>query len=480
MKTHTSFVVGAALLSALSLLPRAAATQQAAATVSTVPVGRTQERAAAHGSTWSFAAVGDAIINRRLAPFDNPGDPRFQQVAQIIRRADAAMVNLETSLFRLSEFTGWPHWPPAQFGGNWQLGPPEAALDLKLLGFDLFSRSNNHSFDYGVEGMRVTDKLLDDNGLIHAGSGMSLGEASRPGYLETPKGRIAFISLATTVAPAARAGAPRPDMPGRPGLNVLRVDTTYEANAATFEALRAAAASGLGDEARAGQPQIVRIFGHIVRPGPENRVMTKISASDEGRILREIRNAARQADYVIVTSHSHESTVVPPTWLSEFIKKCLDAGAVTYVVHGPHVLRGIEIYHGKPIFYGVGEFVYQNLTNDRMPADIYQDYGLADTSLASDLYGARFPNGWNSEEYESAITVPTFQGSQLAELKLYPLDLGRNAPISQRGTPRLADDETGRAIIERVAKMSAPFGTTIVYQNGIGVWRPGTSTTQSR
>jgi poly-gamma-glutamate synthesis protein (capsule biosynthesis protein) len=64
------------------------------------------------------------------------------------------------------------------------------------------------------------------------------------------------------------------------------------------------------------------------------------------------------------------------------------------------------------------------------------------------------------------------------ELKLYPIELGHKAPRSQRGTPRLADEATGRKIIQRLAKMSKPLGTTIIYQNGIGVWRPSTTTSQ--
>ena len=146
-------------------------------------------------TTWSLAAVGDAIITRRVAQFDNPADPRFQDMVKVIRGADAAMVNLEISLFRLSGFKGWPE---VENDGNWELGPPEAAHDLKQLGFDLYNRANNHATDYGVEGMRSTDGLLDELGLVHAGSGLNLGDASRPGYLDTPKGRIALIGLATT------------------------------------------------------------------------------------------------------------------------------------------------------------------------------------------------------------------------------------------------------------------------------------------
>ena len=432
-------------------------------------------------TTWSLAVVGDAIITRRVAQFDNPADPRFQDMAKAIRGADAAMVNLEISLFRLSEFKGWPE---VENGGNWELGPPEAAHDLKQLGFDLYNRANNHTTDYGVEGMRLTDKLLDDLGLVHAGSGVNLGDASRPGYLDTPKGRIAFIGLATTFETMSRAGEPRGPVPGRPGLNALRIEDSYEADPQTFENLRAAAVALAGGHAdEAVNEDEVELLTQIVRRGEKTRTITTVNAVDEARILREIRNATSMADYVVVTSHSHESTVVPPVWLSEFIKKCLDAGAATYVIHGPHLLHGIEIYKGKPIFYSLGNFIFQNETIDPMPTDHYELFGLPETALAADLYDARFDNGTtgfpsDAEYYESVIAVPTFQGQQLMELKLYPIELGHKAPRSQRGTPRLADEATGRKIIERLAEMSKPLGTTIIYQNGIGVWKPSSTTSQ--
>jgi poly-gamma-glutamate synthesis protein (capsule biosynthesis protein) len=386
------------------------------------------------------------------------------------------MVNLEISLFRLSEFGGWPE---VENGGNWELGPPEALLDLKYLGFDLYNRANNHTTDYGVEGMRMTNRLLNELQLVHAGSGENLGDASRPGYVETPKGRIAFIGLATSFTPMSRAGDARPDMRGRPGLSALRTEQRYEADQQTFETLRALAAgfAGGGGGPPQGAEQI-RFLGATVRRGTENRVVTTVNPADEARILREIRNAAKLADYVVVTSHTHQSGATPPAWLSEFIKKCLDAGAVTYVIHGPHVLRPIEIYKGKPIFYSLGNFVFQNETIDPMPSDHYEVFNLPDTALASDLYDARFRGGTTGFPsspvyYESVIAVPTFRGTQLVDLKLYPIDMGQKAPRSQRGTPRLADEATGRSIIERLAKMSEPFGTRIVFENGIGVWRSG-------
>jgi poly-gamma-glutamate synthesis protein (capsule biosynthesis protein) len=225
----------------------------------------------------------------------------------------------------------------------------------------------------------------------------------------------------------------------------------------------------------------VRLLGVTVGPGAETRMIETVNPADEARILHEIRNAAKLADFVIVTSHSHEPSndaVVPPPWLVEFIHHCLDAGAAAYVVHGPHQLRGIEIYKGRPIFYSLGNFVFQNETTDPIPADGYEQLGLGDTALAGDHADARFRLGtvgfpaspiW----YESVIAVPAFKGTRLVGLKLYPIDLGQKLPRSQRGTPRLADEPTGRRIIERLARLSAPLETTIVYENGIGVWRPG-------
>jgi len=343
MRTGTLLALGVAGLAAQWVLrPLPLIAQRPAAGAA----ARQAEVVPGPGTTWSLAAVGDAIITRRVAQFDNAADPRFQTMAKVIRDADAAMVNLEISLFRLSEFTGWPE---VENGGNWELGPPEALLDLRHLGFDFYNRANNHTTDYGVEGMRLTNRLLNELQLVHAGSGENLGEASRPGYLETPKGRLAFIGLATSFTPMSRAGDARPDMPGRPGLSALRTEQRYEADQQTFETLRdlAAGFAGAGGGPPQGEEQI-RFLGATVRRGTANRAVTTVNPADEARILREIRNAAKLADYVVVTSHTHQSGATPPAWLSEFIKKCLDAGAVTYVIHGPHVLRPIEIYKGKP------------------------------------------------------------------------------------------------------------------------------------
>jgi poly-gamma-glutamate capsule biosynthesis protein CapA/YwtB (metallophosphatase superfamily) len=434
-----------------------------------------QEGTKAAPPTWSLAAVGDALIATRLAQFNHPADPGFSRMVKVIQDADVAFLNLEGSLFSFSEFSGWAE---VEHGGFWQTGPPEAGEDLKAIGFDLFNTANNHTTDWGVEGMRLTHKHLNRLGVVHSGSGMNLGEASRPGYLDTPKGRVALIGLATTFTPMSRAGAARDDVRGRPGLNALRIERSYQADPAMFKMLSSAAPKiGGRVPQEAGGP--LRVFGVSVTQGAETRVVERLNADDEERILREVRNAAKLADFVIVNSHSHEpgnDSLVPPSWLVEFAKKCIDQGATSYIVHGPHQLRGIEVYRNRPIFYSLADFIFHEELYDPLPADMYEIFRVPSTALQSEVEEVRFKGGTigfpsNPVWYESVVAVPTFRGSEMIALKLYPIDLARTAPVSQRGTPRLADEVTGRKIIERLARLSATHGTTIVYEDGIGVWR---------
>ena len=100
------------------------------------------------GTTWTLAAAGDGLITRQVGMLKN--DPAFMALVEPIRAADAAVINLEVNLFRLWDFKGYPQ---AENGGNYELGPPEAATDMKWMGFDLFTMANNHTTDYGVEGI---------------------------------------------------------------------------------------------------------------------------------------------------------------------------------------------------------------------------------------------------------------------------------------------------------------------------------------
>jgi poly-gamma-glutamate synthesis protein (capsule biosynthesis protein) len=120
----------------------------------------------------------------------------------------------------------------------------------------------------------------------------------------------------------------------------------------------------------------------------------------------------------------------------------------------------MEVYRGKPIFYSLGNFIFQNETLWRQPQDFYDRLGLPATATPADLFDARSARGGFAADpayWESIVPVVRFTGGQsasLEELRLYPVTLGHGLPRWRRGSPVLAGADAGRAIIERVARLS--------------------------
>ncbi len=420
----------------------------------------------------TFALTGDAIISQRLSPFN---EPEYLRMIEVIRDADMAFTNLEVLFHDYEEA-----YPATHSGGTWMAAEPFIAGELVWAGFDMVSRENNHTMDYGAGGLRATTRALDAVGLVHAGAGENLAQARSPAYLETAGGRVALISVASTFSDEDRAGPQGDDIRGRPGLSPIRYTRTYTVSAASMQKLREVA-DELGFRA-GSQEDRMRFLREQFIVGDPPGWRTEAHEGDLAEILAAVRDARRQADWVIVTSHSHEggsSREVPADFLADFARAAVDAGADIFVGHGPHVLRGIEIYNGKPILYSLSNFLFQNETIRYLPGDIYQTYDLPATATTADVFDARneasrtggFPG--MRTYWESIVAVPSFQDGELAEIRLYPIALGFGLPRPQRGRPRLADKEAGERIIEKMRELSQPFGVEVHYlaNENIGVIR---------
>jgi hypothetical protein len=72
------------------------------------------------------------------------------------------------------------------------------------------------------------------------------------------------------------------------------------------------------------------------------------------------------------------------------------AGSNLFVGHGPHVLRGIEIYKGKPIFCSLANFIFENETVRFQPQENYDQFKLPLTATPADFYDARSANDTRS------------------------------------------------------------------------------------
>lgn len=426
----------------------------------------------------SFALTGDAIITRKLSVYD---EPAFQRVINLIRNADVAFTNLEVL------FHDYEPYPMSASGGTYMRAEPALARELVWAGFDMVARANNHSGDYGVLGMNLTTKYVAEAGLLQAGVGQSLAEAREAKFLETAKGRIALISVASTFPDHSRAGRTRGDVPARPGLNPLRFDTITTVTPERLATLRTIAAEINGNPAPADPPPAtLNFFGRRFTAGSTPGVTTVPRKEDLDEIAAVVRSASGLADYTMVTIHAHEggaNRLVPADFLVTFARAMVDAGADMFVGHGPHVLRGIEIYKGKPILYSLGDFIFQNETLLRLPSENYETYQLDAGRHVNDFNDARYnfdKSGFPADRliWEAVVALPKFRGDRLTELALHPITLGFGQPRSVRGRPLFAEGALGQKILDDITRLSAAMGTSITVREGVGYVTLGAGSTQ--
>jgi len=425
--------------------------------------GQTPARGNGDRQPFTFTLAGDSIITRRLSIYQ---EPAFTRVIDLVRGADAAFTNLEM-LFHDYEF-----YPTHESGGTWMRAEPALVKDLVWAGFDLVSRANNHAGDYGVGAMRLTTKYVRESGLVQAGVGESLAEGREAAFLDTPKGRVALISTASTFPDHARASDTRGDVPARPGLNPLRFTTTNIVTRERMDALRSVARElGL----RPGDGDRLTLWGRRFVVGSTPGVRSEPVKADVDAMARVVSSAAKMADYVIVSIHSHENgsdRTLPADFLVAFAHAMIDAGADIFVGHGPHVVRGVEIYKGKPILYSVGDFIFENETLQRFPAEAYEAIGLGRDAEIGDFNETRSGHdqrGFDAdrEVWESVVATLAWHGKQLMELRLHPISLGFGLPMSQRGRPVLAEPALAKQILYNVAARSQPFHTRIAIEDGV-------------
>ena len=420
---------------------------------------------------FTMALTGDAIITRKLSVYN---EPPFLEMIKLIRSADVAFTNFEMLLH------DYEPYPMHKSGGTYMRAKPSMAKELIWAGFDIVSTANNHTGDYGSEGMRLTLKYLNDYGLVNAGAGESLEEAREAKFIETSKARVALISCASTFPDHSRAGTSRGDTSSRPGLSPLRFNTEFTVTKAHFDNIKKLKKdiepSKFSKEDKNSLTEI-NFSGRNYKVGKENIIMTKTNQKDLKEIERVVGSSEHMADYTIVTIHAHESDgkkSVPAKFLIEFSRKMIDAGADVVVGHGPHVLRGIEIYKGKPIFYSLANFMFQNETLLRVPEENYARYNLGKDAQIHDWNSKRYSNdtvGFPTEReiWESIIAYPIWDKSGLFKIELYPISLGFGKKRTIRGRPMFANKVLSRKIINDLIQRSKPFGTKIEYKDGIGI-----------
>ena len=433
----------------------------------------------AQAGNLTLAAGGDTMITRRMSVFNEDG---FVRLRKLFQEADVGFTNLEMLMHDFEH-------SPGMAGGTFTGSDPKNLRELEWMGVNLVSCANNHSYDYGEGGLLTNLEHLRHSDLVHAGTGRNLSEARAPAYLDTPNGRVALISASSTFSEAGRALEQRPDIRGRPGLNPLRFNTTHVIDRPAFDALRRVNKE-LGLEA---QRNALRNFKHpgaiaedsdtrfvfldkVFALGEEFSVSTQLDRRDLNDNLKWVRDARRMADWVMVSVHCHESGAnrdEPPQFLVDFARACIDEGADVFIGHGPHITRGLEIYKDRPIFYSLGNFIFQNDTVRWQPSYNYDTVKLDAGATPADFYDARTDHdkrGFPADAlyWESVVAHCDFKRESLNGITLHPIDLGHAQKRSQRGRPLLATSDVSRRTLERMKRLSKPLGTDIRIERGVG------------
>jgi len=435
----------------------------------------TRELANKMAGRYVVAAVGDVLL---MEPVGRLTDPKIQT---ILREADTAIGNLEGIIIDRRDF-------PAGFGNNY--APKETAADLSELGFDMMNGANNHAWDAGEEGLRSSIRWMDMAGIPLSGVGPNLATARMPVFHQTPKGRVGMIG-ANTGGPAAR------DLQGNMrtggwgwGLNPLRSTRWNIVSADQLLYLK-----GVRDQivARRLEPRVavpirvppdepdrVQLFSANFMAGPKTgEYRYELDAADLEGNLVAIRNTKEFGDFAIFTMHHNLpqyafegvlTTHYPSQALVDFTHQLIENGADMFFGHGPHTLLGVEIYKGRPIFYGLGSFAQQqiHLEGSQEGSDEIPPGMTPIEADEVDLERLRAPLS-----LIGVLATSTYQDGRLVEVRLYPLDLGydRDRPWSQLGIAQTPSPDLARDILTKMQTYSEPFGTEISIEGGVGVIR---------
>lgn len=202
--------------------------------------------------------------------------------------------------------------------------PPAMAGAARRAGFNVMSFAGNHCLDFGYEAFDDTFMHAGQAGIALCGAGADLQAACEPAVLHSPGGSVAVLA-ACSILPEGYAA--RMDTAGcRP----LRAHTIYEPV----------------------EPD---------QPGTEARIRTTPHVQDLEALVSSVRHAADRYDYVVVSLHwgIHMVKGAIADYQRVTAHALIDAGARAVLGHHPHLLKGIEIYRDRPIFYSLGNFAIE-------------------------------------------------------------------------------------------------------------------------
>jgi poly-gamma-glutamate synthesis protein (capsule biosynthesis protein) len=307
----------------------------------------------------------------------------FARVAGELHKADVVFSNLECCLVET---------PPGHSVGNEGFfADPEVGEALKLAGIHAVGIANN--VHYGDANIRASIARLDALGILHAGAGADLAAARAPVILERDGIRFGFLQRSSVYWPTNHEAHE-----DAPGIAVIRGHTAYQVPVG---------------RTRVGVPP-------ANRPGIPPEIITWADAAYLGWFKEDIAALRPRVDVLVASCHWGLGKDVLH-YMTEIAHAAIDAGADIVIGHGPHYSLPIEVYKGKPVFYGLGNFSFHTGHGGRKHGDWVGTVVSASAS-GQGIEGVAFRFVRHNERNE---TVPCDMANEALEL----------ADIVQRSAP---------------------------------------------
>lgn len=265
-----------------------------------------------------------------LMNVDDPDLP-FNRVLPHLQRADLLFGNLECCFYQ----------PPGAVSVSDEgfFAQPTAARALKIAGYAAVGNANN--VNYGSEPIRSSLDVLDGLGIPYTGAGRNRSEARRPVIVTRNGLRYGFLQRTSVYWPTNHEAGEH-----SPGVAALRGHTAY-------------------------QLPLHRISPDIPpsnRPGVPPVIVTWADPKYLAEYVDEIRALRKEVDILVASQHwGFKEDVLE--YMTEIAHAAIDAGADVVIGHGPHYSLPVEIYKGKPVYYGLGSFCFHTGHGGRKHGD---------------------------------------------------------------------------------------------------------------
>src|SRR5438876_9464349 len=275
----------------------------------------------------SMILVGDV----NLMNVDDPRVP-FARVGETLRGADLVFANLECLLYEPPDGHAVEH-------EGFFADPNIAGEALQTGGIAAVGLANN--VNYGAAAISGSIARLDRLGIAHAGAGADLAAARAPAIVERAGRRVGFLQRSSVYWPTNHEANARGC-----GIAVIRGHTAYQV------------------PAHKSRPEVPPMN----RPGISPIVVTWADRDYLAAFVEDLAALRREADIVVASCHWGLGEEVLD-YMPEIAHAAIDAGADIVIGHGPHYSLPVEVYRGKPIFYGLGSFSFHTGHGGRRHGD---------------------------------------------------------------------------------------------------------------